>query len=205
MEWKCGRKYVFGNGWKTISVPSQMLRCAKPYHYRTFCHCPKMSEHADALKNHWLEVKSKVFGGNIQLWTTSEDMSAALWVDSQRSAKAGEDCSNLCLTAMMWCLVFFILFNTMLLHLHKVPLGQRQFILFHSKRCNVPSRGRGLRTAIIDLWHPDEATWRETWGLLKNCWIWSGLSFVSSGYSRSYINNWKWLGLRQAKGSTQGC
>lgn len=163
-----------------------------------------MSEYADALKKHWLEVKLKVFGGNIQLWAASEDVSAALWVDSQRSAKAGKDCSKLVPYSDDEMFCFLFLFNTMLLHLHKVPLGQRQFILFHSQRCNVPER-----PGATDWYHWPLTPWRgyteRNLGAAKNCWIWSGLSFVSSGYSRNYINNWKWLGPRQAKGSTQGC
>lgn len=94
---------------------------------------------------------------------------------------------------MTFIFLFFVFcFNTILLHLHKISLDQRQFILSHCQRCNVAER-----LQATDWYHWPLIPWQGymEWNLetAKNCWIQTGCSFESSGYIRSYINNWnKW-------------
>lgn len=114
------------------------------------------------------ERKVKSFGGKYSTVGGVWRRVSSARRGSQGSTKEGNtnnDCSKLLPHSddVIFC---FFPFNTMLLHLHKVPLGRRQFVLFHCQRCNVPER-----PGATDWYHWPLTSWRSyaerNLGLLK--------------------------------------
>lgn len=149
--------WIFGNGWKTISVllwwSVEYLKCCDVQSHTTkehFATARKCQNMPMLLKNtdwkwSW-KFSGEIFNCGRRVKTCQRRCE---WTANGQQKRA-RTAPNLCLTAMMWCFVFYFFLTPCSFIYIKFLWGKDNSSCSTAKDAT-SRRGRGLRTGIIDL------------------------------------------------------